>query len=608
MLIVATVALSMVYAIQTGRLGRRNREQADTFAYARSIATAQLALDQHNSNLAATILASCPEALRGWEWDYLDRLSRPFERSIPSRAQRIGFDPRSGNLVEFLVNPNPPRADRPGWNALGFDAVWRDIATGSPVRRMHARGGGPGQGIPSYVVLPDDGAPPAIAVSPHDDAEELRAVGLLAGHEFKPLFWEMPSVEGRNNPPYFAIGGQLSRAPGGLALRVLAVEDAPTGEQIQLEIRDLEAGRPARIGRIKGRKDQPPDGAMILHQPALPDGSRLEDFCDLNVDGSMLAWRAMAPGDPRPRVTVFRTADWTPAYEVKTAEQQPNFARFLPDGKSLLAAEADVEGQPAPGQDRLLRTMLCLRDASTGALRADLGDFGDPMLSPAIVRATKRILAIADFAENQEIRVRAWSLPDGALLWSERYPQSQKDWEPMMSIVLALDPKADRIAIDSGQKTIVVRDLRSGQARTFEGHGTNRELANDLAFDPLTDRLVACDGRRLTIWNLGLATADEGDQTGKATFPPANLGWIFGGLVSLPPEATLVPAEGANVAPTGTRAVEVPPERTAIAEVDMASLRLGHQHPLGSRRGLRQSARRPAGPGHFPHGEERHLL
>jgi WD40 repeat protein/serine/threonine protein kinase len=205
LLIVATIG-ALTAAVQSGRLAAKEQElrnaaderriaaderadaeakaraELDQRLYANRIALAQQELFAQNTGRAQELLAECPEALRGWEWNFLKRFrpGNPLSLAGDQRAAVFSpdgrflavssgtnaniIDPATGNLIRTLHG----LATYPDHYGLAFceqsgetilaagDSraknvkVW-NVATGQEIRTL----GGHGERLRSVVFSPD---------------------------------------------------------------------------------------------------------------------------------------------------------------------------------------------------------------------------------------------------------------------------------------------------------------------------------------------------------------------------------------------------------------------------------------------------------------------
>src|SRR5262249_59231500 len=83
------------------RLAERLQVQSDAFerqSYTLGIALAQREWQGANLGRVRTILEASPGRLRGWEWDYLNRLCNLDRRTLPA-ADLFGFSPDGTRLA-----------------------------------------------------------------------------------------------------------------------------------------------------------------------------------------------------------------------------------------------------------------------------------------------------------------------------------------------------------------------------------------------------------------------------------------------------------------------------------------------------------------------------
>jgi WD40 repeat protein/serine/threonine protein kinase len=140
MLLIAlgAVVASAIWAADQAKarlaLEAATKKKLERNLYSTRIALSASELDGGNVGRAAELLDECPEALRGWEWHYLKRLSQvPPMPPLPS-GERIGlghaadlaFSPGDGRL---LAAPSGPQDIK----------IW-DLSTGRAVRTLHGHG------------------------------------------------------------------------------------------------------------------------------------------------------------------------------------------------------------------------------------------------------------------------------------------------------------------------------------------------------------------------------------------------------------------------------------------------------------------------------------
>jgi WD40 repeat protein/tRNA A-37 threonylcarbamoyl transferase component Bud32 len=108
-------------AEQANRGEEEQRRKAETFLYFSRIALAEREWTANNVGRTGQLLNECPVALRGWEWDYLQRLCHADLRTLRGHGQAVGsvaFSPDGQRLA-----------------TVGFDKtliIW-DAATGAKI-------------------------------------------------------------------------------------------------------------------------------------------------------------------------------------------------------------------------------------------------------------------------------------------------------------------------------------------------------------------------------------------------------------------------------------------------------------------------------------------
>lgn len=537
--------------------------------YAASLAAAEAALRQHETDRLVRWLEEAPEPLRGWEWRYLKAQA---DRS----SARLPLD--IGTLTDLGVSPDGKTLAIAGGDGT---IVLVEAATGQPSHTL--------RGHTSAVWSPTFSSDGRRLASASSDGT-LRLWDVATGRELLSLSGNGQGVAGAAWSPdnrRLVVGSWDRTAERGV-WGTLNVWDAGTGESLQR----LEHGGYPIASVVFSRDGSTLFGATwdgnilvwdtsrwgeprVVPPPDDPGYKRINDI-DLSPDGTRLAV-AYADG----KVRIWNPATWRVVTELFVPAEGftkgMNDVAYFPGGERLATV----------GEDFTLR----IWDAATAGQLGVYHGHDRNVLTVAIGHGGETL-----FTGGTDRVLRTWRMADIA---EDRWTWSL----PHTAYGVAFNPSLDRAVVTTWQGWIRIIDALTGrEIRAWQGHRQSG-LVVDWSRD---GRWIVSSGNdgRVVLWNAATGAQvvelqDVSRQILAVAFSPD------GSLVAAPADAGVVrlwqvpsgePA--GELRGEGTRtpaAIAWSPDGRTLAEGstdgvirlwDVASRTLTGRHELGAGGGL----------------------
>jgi len=452
------------------------RENAEVSLYFNQIALVDRELSAGNSGQAEQVLLDCRHDLRGWEWDYLNRVCEADHRTLRAdtfSVNGVAFGPRGERIVST--------------HGGGTIKVW-NVATGDLLLDIKAF-----QGVSGNVF--------GVAVSP--DGRQIAAAVLESGPPQTAVVRTWDAQTGRELLTLRSDATQVLRVAFSADSKLLASDSFKWGRRAAIEVWDAATG--GHLHRLPEASGTFQPVALCFH----PDQDRLAAS---STDGTIKIYEA----------TSGRETISLPGHKLRVGS-----LAFSPDGKYLasgdgLLSQATLEKNE---HEVVIWDMTSGVAKHTlfghrGAIHAVAFSADGESLASASQDGTVRIWNVTDGkalrviqGHSQQVIGVAFS-PTGRVLASASVDNTIKLWnmssDPKGHIVcqhdravtcVAFSRDSRRLASASADRTIKIWDAKTGVSRAaLKGH---EDTVRSIAFSPDDSYLASVSSdRTLRIWEL----------------------------------------------------------------------------------------------------------